>query len=56
MSLPQNHEKLYRILNPEITGTPHKVRTSRKCAKRLAAQKRAVVDTVRRTVTFLGSA
>ena len=56
MSLPLNHEKLYRILNPEITRTPHKLRTSRKQAKLLAAQKLAVVDTKQRTVRFLVAA
>ena len=52
MSMPLN-KKLYRILNPEVTRTPHKLRTSRKRAKRLAAQNRAVIDTERRTVKFL---
>ena len=48
----RNREKLYKILNPQITKHPQKVFTSRKRAKRLKIQGRAVIDTEKRTVRY----
>ena len=47
-----NRGKLYKILNPEITNDPQKLLTSRKRAKRLKRQGRAVIDTEKRTVKY----
>ena len=51
-----NREKLYRILNPEITKTPHRVFTSRKRAKRLGREGKALIDPAKRTLTYTASA
>ena len=49
----RNHNKLYRILNPEITKQPQKVFTSRKRAKRLGHKGRALIDPVKRTLKYM---
>ena len=51
-----NSEKLYRILNPKSTKQPHKVWTSRKRAKRLGREGKALIDPAKRTLKYTTSA
>ena len=50
--LPRLKERLYRIVNPELSRTPHKTHTSRKKAKRLAANQCGRVNREDRTFTY----
>ena len=50
--LPRLKERLYRIVNPELSRTPHKTHTSRRKAKRLAASQRGTANHENRTFTY----
>ena len=51
-----NSKKLYKILNPKSTKQPHKVWTSRKRAKRLGREGKALINSAERTLRYTASA